>query len=380
MRLKLLRELTTAKLMARVLLVEDTGDCPFHLVAPILARMSAKQLLVVERRSPILEPESDILWLLLIEKDFPNRPCPRELGPHHLNHAGQAMPFKALYERYAADRDALQRDLTDRLRRVTEMFRLQKLANKIVAVPHHLRDPSVRRRHRPTATQRNSILNKARRDLEHRQGMFRTCLSQLVLDSPGRRIPRTRAASSLVDAECDIKSRNNNLEQRKQHIPLAVVGSRRNTRENRSHQEPSGQARNGSEALETGKETLDPRQETLERRQETLEPRQETLEPRQETSATCPVQRETPTSVDTTIQTETDTDKAIAVLHRRPHRKRPPPAPSIFLQCKRRPPLVSQTSPRTSSPRILSRTSTPTEKPQKAGPSRIKSIRSSIFS
>lgn len=189
-----LHELATAKLLTVPLLIEDFGDCPFHVAEPILARMSAKQLAAIETKCPQLMPELDVLWQTLLKKDFPNRACSSRDSTAHALRNRAFMPHKSLYQQYSADRDALQKDSTERLRRVTERIHLQKAANKVVAVAQHLQEPTVRRRHGEYGSTRSPIFLKAKRELQERMLMFRGHREPSNPHSPAHmKHPRSRA-------------------------------------------------------------------------------------------------------------------------------------------------------------------------------------------
>lgn len=171
-------QLTTAKLLHNISSIQDTGITPIHLLLPILSRMNAKQLTLIETTSPQLTPDTDQLWYALIEKDFPTRPTPRSQRIKE-----DPMPNRTLYFKYIQEQESHRQDLTQRLRKITERLKLQKSANKIVKVPELLKDPTVRRRQfmrapggsggsRYTNPKKNSILLKARRETLSRTMMF----------------------------------------------------------------------------------------------------------------------------------------------------------------------------------------------------------------
>lgn len=169
-------QIARAKLMHNVSYIDDTGPTPFRLLEPVLQRMNAKQLQRIEATSPQIMPESDALWLKLIEKDFPTRPLTIKIVSAH------SMPHKDLYDKYVHDRESFRQDSTKRLRKINERLKLEKLANQIVKVQELLKDPTVRRRPIRTPSSysysrtlpKNSILGKARRDLQGRLLMFTT--------------------------------------------------------------------------------------------------------------------------------------------------------------------------------------------------------------
>lgn len=151
------------------------GDTPFHLVKPILKRLNAKQLALLESNSLNIMPQSDELWGELIERDFPDRP------PYQAKSARQSaldpMPRKTLYCQYSEDKAKFLATSAQRLRTMTEKLQREKTKNSIVTVLGILADPTIRRR--PTLTrqpyakaQPKLILGKARRDVSQRSLMF----------------------------------------------------------------------------------------------------------------------------------------------------------------------------------------------------------------
>lgn len=170
-------ELATLKCIQYALHIQDVGDTPFALLAPVLVRMSAKQLRSVEEHSPRIKPDLDRIWKTLIEKDFPDRP---------------ALPsgvtlYRELYIKYCDDRDEFRARSATRLRKMNE--KLKESKSKITTVePGVLREP---RRRVPTMAnpggfprlaRPNTIMAKAKRDLQTRGMMFRPAQAPV----PGR--------------------------------------------------------------------------------------------------------------------------------------------------------------------------------------------------
>lgn len=150
------------------------GLVPFHLVLPTLSRLNAKQLSQVEEINPMFTPDSDQLWKVLLEKDFPQRPSnpPRTFV---------VMPHKTLHGQYTQDRDLLREDSTQKLRVRIEKLNKRRLANQIVQVEGLLRDPTVKpsfsgyngtRPLRAVRGKPTTILEKVRKDLDNRKSMF----------------------------------------------------------------------------------------------------------------------------------------------------------------------------------------------------------------
>lgn len=158
--------------------ISDVGNTPYHLVRPILKRLNAKQLATLEENSPSVTPESDELWLLLLEKDFPDRPLHAGLKARLL--AGEkTMANKSLYNQYCDEREKFRATSAQRLRRMTEKIQKEKSKNSITPIKGIIREP-IRRRVQHSRFggapaprfDTKSILGKARRDMQHRLLMF----------------------------------------------------------------------------------------------------------------------------------------------------------------------------------------------------------------
>lgn len=158
--------------------ITDVGSTPYHLIQPVLKRLNAKQLALLEENSPTLTPESDELWSSLIEKDFADRP----LGGRRniLGHGNSQMPNRDLYMQYAQDRERFLESSAHRLRRITEKLQKEKSKNSIVPIHGIIAEPVMRRRTfmgpRPVKPaskySNNSIMGKAYKDVQHRLLMF----------------------------------------------------------------------------------------------------------------------------------------------------------------------------------------------------------------
>ncbi|EGW34986.1 uncharacterized protein SPAPADRAFT_58109 [Spathaspora passalidarum NRRL Y-27907] len=153
--------------------IQDVGPTPYHLLEPVLERMSAKQLNQLETASPQLIPFSDKLWVKLIEREFPDRPGKLPLD------IKSSMPYKTLFERYVKDREEFKQDSAMRLRNITHKLERKKLQNKVVKLDQVLKDPTIRRRPSreswstmTSAQNKGSILSKVRRDMQSRSIMF----------------------------------------------------------------------------------------------------------------------------------------------------------------------------------------------------------------
>lgn len=183
-RIPSLVEIATNKCIHNIAKLDDIGQTPFHLVQPILKKMSSKQLNQIEENSLHLIPNSDAIWINLIEKDFPDRPL---YQPKNINKkSDELMPNKSLYFQYLKERELFRIDSTKRLRNITEQLKLKKSKNSIVSVSELLRDPTVRKTRNysyPTnsfrpyrSAAKSSILNKAKRDVQGRSLMFQNSL------------------------------------------------------------------------------------------------------------------------------------------------------------------------------------------------------------
>lgn len=159
--------------------ITDVGDIPYPLVKPVLKRLNAKQLMVVEQNSPALMPESDELWSALIERDFPDRPSKAKKAL--VGGDDDDMPNKLLYERYIDEREELRASSAQRLRKMTQKLQKEKSRNSIVPIQGIMREPVTRRRMATMSLApppyskygSKSILGKAMKDVQHRHLMFK---------------------------------------------------------------------------------------------------------------------------------------------------------------------------------------------------------------
>lgn len=188
-------EIATNKCIQHVAKLEDVGATPFHLLIPVLRKMNAKQLGQIEELSPQITPESDELWTNLVKKEFPDRPILANNIGSTKNKSKRSsmvatavagrpllfcnMPMKSLYFKYSDERESFREDSAERLRKITQRLKREKSANSIVSVPELLRDPTVRRQRHDGGSgyshsygPKNSILNKARKEIRNRSLMF----------------------------------------------------------------------------------------------------------------------------------------------------------------------------------------------------------------
>lgn len=149
-KLPTLTQLLIAKLKRHVSQISDVGNTPFHLLEPVLQQMPFKQLKQLEENCNQLIPHSDKLWMKLIAKDFPNRPVkidplksssPTSSSTTSFNN----MPYKSLYFKYCKDRDDFRKDSARKLRNANKSIEKEKSKTKIIAVDQVLRDPSIRK-------------------------------------------------------------------------------------------------------------------------------------------------------------------------------------------------------------------------------------------
>ncbi|CAX44615.1 conserved hypothetical protein [Candida dubliniensis CD36] len=181
-------DISLLKIKKHIHSLTDIGTTPYHLLEPVLQQIPAKQLNELELNCQQLLPYSDKLWMKLIQKDFPDRPTPPpsssstttpiKLNPKIKAFCGLDMPYKSLYYKYCQDRDEFRKDSAKRLRHANKSLERQKSKNKIVAIDEVLRDPTIKSRRfydlpsYTTNTRRsygimgnkNSILEKAKRD------------------------------------------------------------------------------------------------------------------------------------------------------------------------------------------------------------------------
>lgn len=245
---KLLRlaEIAVRKCIKHVNQLEDIGDLPYHLVKPILMKMNAKQLQVVELNSSQLLPYSDELWVELIKRDFPNRPIynnkhrkrgnskmttPSPLlspssvsttSPTTTPTAPSGMANKQLYLQYNQEQELFRKDSTERLKNFTKNLQRQKSENSVVEVEQILRDPVIKS---SSKGPRNSILNKAKRELQNRSLMFpnKKLFSKPLINPVrnGRRmnlnnhvIPIEKPSKPLPELPNTLEARNRKLESK----------------------------------------------------------------------------------------------------------------------------------------------------------------------
>ncbi|CAI5757610.1 unnamed protein product [Candida verbasci] len=156
--------------------INDIGLIPYHLLEPILVKMSSKQLSSLEEKSNQLMPYSDKIWKSLILKDFPNRP----IEIKQLNKK-KTMPYKSLYYKYVKEREEYRKDSTKRLKKLNDSLMQEKARNKVIAVDDVLKDPTIKKRfdygsnrnyRHATLPNKNTILGKARRETQSRSLIF----------------------------------------------------------------------------------------------------------------------------------------------------------------------------------------------------------------
>lgn len=97
------------------------GPAPYDLVAPILKKMSAKQLAEIEKKSPQIKAHSEEIWKKFLERDFGDRPMP----------AGR---FRRTYIVYFKEKEAHLKDASIRLRESMERLKQEKAARTITSL------------------------------------------------------------------------------------------------------------------------------------------------------------------------------------------------------------------------------------------------------
>lgn len=160
--------------------ITDVGSTPYGLVKPILKKMTLKQLAIVETNSPTVMPESDEVWGLLIEKDFPDRPIHGGTKQELVIGELTDMPNRALYKKYMEERDIFRASSAQRLRKMTEKLRKEKSKNSITPIPSIIRTTPIRRnyngdpllRYSSSSRSPKTILGKAMKDIQQRKLMF----------------------------------------------------------------------------------------------------------------------------------------------------------------------------------------------------------------
>ncbi|AGO10260.1 AaceriABL197Cp [[Ashbya] aceris (nom. inval.)] len=224
-----LRERCVVVLMRHHALLEDIGHMPYTLVRRVLLKMSAEQLLRLERASPALLLEDEEAWQQLLKKDFPTNvhevwvarkkdvyeyylESVRELDARVLEDRTLVrsllraavckdpvlfkyrVPSRQLYQRYVHE-DARRQELSAaRLRQSTLQLQQEKQKTRITQLddPLYLERELNAGRQR-AAPQRSSIYLKSFRELRQRQAHFRSG----GYDPTQRRIVRAPTPSVL---------------------------------------------------------------------------------------------------------------------------------------------------------------------------------------
>ncbi|ODQ79209.1 hypothetical protein BABINDRAFT_162248 [Babjeviella inositovora NRRL Y-12698] len=213
----------------------DVGNAPFYLVEPILLKMTAKQLNLVEESSPHLQQDTSVIWQNLICKDFPDRPIVdnmfadgsmravpkaetkaarkkfRLMAKRSLVRELGSAPasYKDLYYQYKRELEDFHKDSASRLKLATQKF--QSLKPSIIEIPTHeiIRRPTGSSKRAqsqslwamgtsmprtggymtPANSNRCSIIKKAKKGLEGRSLMF---------TDPKVKAPRVGGLATLV--------------------------------------------------------------------------------------------------------------------------------------------------------------------------------------
>lgn len=209
--------------------ITDVGDTPYHIIKPALRRLNSKQLSTLEENSPCIMPESDELWALLVEKEFPDRPFNTNQVKLLASGQDDDMPNRSLFRQYSEEKQVFLASSAQRLRRLTATLKKEKSKNSIVPIKGIVRDPSVRRRtpSRPrhslaSSSRPKSILGKARKDILERLLMFRSSPDSKNFSRNVRNPPHsTRARSSATPDLAAMNTSNPNgiyLQGRKRDV------------------------------------------------------------------------------------------------------------------------------------------------------------------
>lgn len=102
-------------------MITDVGDAPYELVEPILRKMSAKQLIEIERNSAQIRARSDDVWRRLVMKDFSDRPVP-------------TANFRKAYVKYFKEKEKHLQNASIRLREGMKKLEEEKAARTITSL------------------------------------------------------------------------------------------------------------------------------------------------------------------------------------------------------------------------------------------------------
>lgn len=201
--------------------ITDVGDAPYDLVEPVLRKMSAKQLVDIEKNSPQIKVRSDDLWRRLIMKDFPDRPVPQSR-------------FRKTYSKYFKEKEAHLQNASIRLREGMKKFEEEKAARTITSLEVDPRAAKARAKFKSSsaAPSGSRLIQKAMQSARTKGPMFSNKNIQFTNVRPPRNI------KTLSDTRDNNRLRLNsspdraNQQERQQQtaspisVPSSVTGKR----------------------------------------------------------------------------------------------------------------------------------------------------------
>lgn len=111
--------------------INDIGTTPYHLIAPILMKKTAKSLKQIEYDSPQIMHDSEPLWKALIKRDFPDRP----LNQTTLKNGKKSnISSRTLYDKYLNDRERQRENAANNLKKIVRNLNDLKNKNKVKAI------------------------------------------------------------------------------------------------------------------------------------------------------------------------------------------------------------------------------------------------------
>lgn len=145
--------------------INDIGTTPYHLIEPVLMKKTAKSLREMERRSPQIIKDSEMLWKSLLKRDFPDRPI-NQIAVQKGSKVN--MSSRSLYDRYVKEREVQRENAVGNLKQITKNLNNLKNKHKVKAINRVL--PTNKPKlsyHRSSTTSasanfKSSLLQKAR--------------------------------------------------------------------------------------------------------------------------------------------------------------------------------------------------------------------------
>lgn len=116
-----LRQLTLRQCIRLASSISDIGCARYEIVRPILQRLNGRQLNEIENRCPHIRHQSDDLWRLLIQREFPERVLPPP-------------PYRSAYYALCQDKETQMTAARERLRANQRQYEAQKEASTVVAL------------------------------------------------------------------------------------------------------------------------------------------------------------------------------------------------------------------------------------------------------